>query len=93
MPGMATRRVGATGQDAASLTMTLPRDWCAGNKVERGARVTVIYDDALVVLPPGAPEEAAWSLLRAFRRVTERGVKPRSVDPGPEIFGNPGGSP
>lgn len=86
MPGMRTRRVGATGQDAASFTLTLPKDWCAGNKVERGARLTVVYDDALVVLPPGASEEAAWSLLRTFRRANERRGGPRPANPAPEVF-------
>jgi hypothetical protein len=77
MPGKTQRRIGTTGKDSASFTLVLPKPWCEGNAVERGARLTVVYDDALVVLPPGAPDEAAWSLLRAFRRATERATRPK----------------
>lgn len=85
MPGMGRRRVGTTGKDSASFTITLPRDWVSGNKVDRGAELTVVYDDALVVLPPGAGEETAWSLLRTFRRASERAARARAAGVGAEV--------
>jgi bifunctional DNA-binding transcriptional regulator/antitoxin component of YhaV-PrlF toxin-antitoxin module len=77
MPGKTERRVGTTGKDAASYTLVIPKAWAEGVGVRPGDPLTLVYDDALVVLPPGATEAAAWSLLRTFRRAEERAARSR----------------
>jgi hypothetical protein len=87
MPGKTERRVGTTGKDAASYTLVLPKAWAAGVGVRPGDPLTVVYDDLLCVLPPGASEETAWSLLRTFRRASERAARPKPSVAAPAVGG------
>ncbi len=75
MPGKTERLVGTTGKDGASYALTLPKAWVAGVGISPGDSLTLVFDDACVILPPGASEETAWSLLRAFRRASERAAR------------------
>ena len=65
MPGRARRAVGAIGESKSNYVV-LPRDWCRGIGLEKGARVELLFNHVLVVVPP-RERRTAESVLRLMR--------------------------
>lgn len=69
MVSISKRKIVRTG---TSKTVTLPKDWLEGMKIDVGNEVEVFYD-SVVLIKPHDLDIDEYSLLRQFRGLVSRG--------------------
>ncbi|HDH45388.1 MAG TPA: hypothetical protein ENG66_08440 [Thermococcus sp.] len=57
MPSKETRSLVEIGSKNRSGAITLPKPWLDFWKMKKKAKISIVYDSILVVIPPGYPDK------------------------------------